>query len=70
MRTGGRTTVAAVPRTQLSGPLHAITVVIAHCIGAEPSYGGAAEDADTLASSNTPELSNRVVVFTVTSGLH
>src|SRR5258705_13448130 len=42
VRTGGRLMVAAVPRTHTDGSLHTITVGIAHCMGFEPSYGGAA----------------------------
>lgn len=33
--------VAAVPRTHTEGSLQTITDWMAHCIGFEPSYGGA-----------------------------
>src|SRR5262245_66348696 len=42
LRIGGRLTVAASPRTQTDGSLHTMTVLIAHCMGLVPSYGGAA----------------------------
>src|SRR5580765_2117608 len=51
LRTGGRLTVAADPRTQTLGSLQTITVSIEHCIGFEPSYGGAAPATATAAAS-------------------
>ena len=35
--------------THTDGSLHTITVVIAHCMGFEPSYGGAAPAATATA---------------------
>src|SRR5215468_12418405 len=50
LRTGGRFTVDALPRTHTDGSLHTMTVLIAHCMGFEPSYGGAAPAVTAIAS--------------------
>src|SRR6266480_438034 len=42
LTTGGRLTVCALPRTQMDGSSHTITVWMAHCMGADPSTGAAA----------------------------
>src|SRR5207244_5665806 len=46
-RTEGSETVCAVPRTHIEGSSQTITLLIAHCIGADPSYTGAASAAHT-----------------------
>src|SRR5262249_23226091 len=51
LMTGGRLTVAALPRTHTAGSLHTMTVLIEHCMGFEPSYGGAAPVVTAIASS-------------------
>src|SRR5262245_60172760 len=51
LMTGGRLTVAALPRTHTDGSLHTMTVLIAHCMGFEPSYGGAAPAVTAIVSS-------------------
>src|SRR5262245_8840088 len=67
LRTGGRSTVDALPRTHTDGSLHTMTVLIAHCMGFEPSYGGAAPAVTAIASSTakshgTPRPPPRVTI--------
>src|SRR5262245_48003760 len=64
LRTGGRLTVDALPRTHTDGSLHTMTVLIAHCMGFEPSYGGAAPAVAARASRTTidPTVRSRWVV--------